>query len=199
MDFNTFYSPQTAYPNLTAANLQANHAFSLNPNTNTTPLNQQQPRQQQPQQQQQPQNKMSQNNISQLQQNMFYLDPFEAKVDQSQCPDMDHASFSSTCPCLNVLICLDESDVFLDELDDMSRAANAAQSRRSINGTNRRNPSPQGLQNIPRLNQSNDFDLDLSEMTGQDFMDTSTGGNSTVSPRPHMISVSTALQVGGQG
>jgi uncharacterized protein involved in copper resistance len=91
MDFNTFYSPQTAYPNLTAANLQANHAFSLDPNTNTT---QQQPRQQQPQQQQ-PQNNMPQNNMSQLQQNMFYLDPFESKVDQSQCPDMDHASFSS--------------------------------------------------------------------------------------------------------
>jgi hypothetical protein len=93
MDYSTFY-PQTTFPNLTAANLQANHAFSLNPNTNTTALTQQQPRQQQPPQQQQP----SGNNISQLQQNMFYLDPFEAKVDQSQCPDLDHASFSSMSP-----------------------------------------------------------------------------------------------------
>ena len=113
---------------------------------------------------------------------MFFLDPFESKVDQPQCPDLDHASFSSTDPCPNDPNSLDESDVFLDELDDMSRAANAAQSRRSINGTNRRNPSPQGLHNISRLDQSNDFDL--SDMTGQDFMDTSSGGNSTVSPRP---------------
>jgi hypothetical protein len=99
MDFNSFYASQTAYPNLTAANLQANHAFSLNPNTNTTSLNQQQPRQQQPQQQQQPQN-----NMSQLQQNMFFLDPFESKVDQSQCPDLDHASFSSTILAQMILI-----------------------------------------------------------------------------------------------
>jgi hypothetical protein len=78
---------------------------------------------------------------------------------------------------------IDESDVFLDELDDMSRAANAAQSRRSINGTTRRNPSPQGLHNISHLDQSNDFDL--NDMTSQDFMDTSGGGNTTVNHLPY--------------
>lgn len=94
---------------------------------------------------------------------------------------------------------IDESDVFLDDLDDMSRAANAAQSRRSINGTTRRNPSPQGLQNISHLDPSSEFDL--NDMTSQDFMDTSSGGNSTVNPpspcflRPASQSVDNVLMV----
>jgi len=78
-----------------------------------------------------------------------------------------------------LLIALDESDVFLEELDEISRAANAAQSRRTMssgtsNGSHQRNHSPQdasGLQNgIPRL--SSDFDLG-----DMDFLESqSTGG-----------------------
>jgi hypothetical protein len=75
----------------------------------------------------------------------------------------------------------DESDLYLDELDDVSRAANAAQNRRqvSVGGGQRRNHSPQGVPGgVPLVNQPTDFDLqDIS----QDFMDASMGGNSTVS------------------
>ena len=79
MDY-TFFPEQ--YPNLTRANLQAaNNAFSINPSPSNAPR--------QPQQQQQS------NPVSQLQQNMFYLDPFDTKIDQPQSNDVDHASYSS--------------------------------------------------------------------------------------------------------
>ena len=66
---------------------------------------------------------------------------------------------------------IDESEAFLDELDDLSRNANAVQTRQ--------NHSPQNLNNIPRLSNATDFDLtDLN----QDFLDSSTGGNSNVVP-----------------
>jgi len=84
-----------------------------------------------------------------------------------------------------LLMALDESDVFLDELDEISRAANAAQTRRTLsngtsNGSHQRNPSPQGaagLQNgIPRL--SSDFDL--GDMDFLESQSTSGGaGNSS--------------------
>ena len=77
---------------MTVANLQAatNSTFSLNQNipTNGTP----QHRQQQPS-----------NPVSQLQQNMFYLDPFDTKLEHPQSNDLDHASYSSTpltAPCV---------------------------------------------------------------------------------------------------
>lgn len=75
MDYATFY-PQN-YPNLTSANLQANNTYTLN-NPST-----------------------QQNGVQQLQQNMFYLDPFDNKPEQSA--DLDHASFSST-PVLTILV-----------------------------------------------------------------------------------------------
>jgi len=77
MDFSTFY--QQGYPNLTAVNLHANNAYALNNNPS------QQPHRESQQQQQQA-------NVP-LQQNLFYLDPFETEVDANE---MDHASFSSS-------------------------------------------------------------------------------------------------------
>jgi hypothetical protein len=74
-------------------------------------------------------------------------------------------------PYPHVSLIVDESEPFIDELDDLSRNASAIQTRR--------NHSPQNLQNnnIPRLSNATDFDLtDLN----QDFLDSSTGGNSSV-------------------
>lgn len=80
MDYSSFFPQQ--YPNLTAANLQAaaNSTFSLNQNPSTNAGQQQQQQQ-------------SSNTVSQLQQNMFYLDPFDADCPPSN--DLDHASHSS--------------------------------------------------------------------------------------------------------
>jgi len=82
MDYSNFYAnpypPPTAQP-LTHANLQAanGNAFSHNPS---------------PQSNQQTQA----NPITQLQQNMFYLDPFDTKMDHSECPpEFDSASCES--------------------------------------------------------------------------------------------------------
>jgi hypothetical protein len=81
MDY-TFFPQQ--YPNLTTANLQAaNRAFNINPGPPNAPRQQQQHQQQQS------------NPVSQLQQNMFYLDPFNTKMEQPQSNDVDHASYSS--------------------------------------------------------------------------------------------------------
>ena len=81
MDYSSFFPQQ--YPNLTTANLQAaNSAFSLNQNPPTNANHQQ--RQQ------------SSNPVSQLQQNMFYLNPFDTKPEHPQPNDFDHASYSST-------------------------------------------------------------------------------------------------------
>jgi hypothetical protein len=81
MDYNAFFSQP--YQNLTAANLQAaNNAFSLNTGPPNTSHRQQQ------QQQQQPQN----NHVSQLPQNVFYMDPFDTKIEPTQTNDLDHAS-----------------------------------------------------------------------------------------------------------
>jgi hypothetical protein len=76
----------------------------------------------------------------------------------------------------------DESDLYLDELDEVSRAANVAQNRRhgSMNGTHptRRNHSPQGVtSNGVRLPPA-PSDFDIQDMNTE-FME-STGGNSTV-------------------
>ena len=66
---------------------------------------------------------------------------------------------------------VDESEAFLDDLDDLSRNANVAQTRRNHSSQNVHN------NNIPRLSNVTDFDItDLS----QDFLDSSTGGNSNV-------------------
>lgn len=84
MDYNTFFSQP--YQNLTAANLQAtNNAFPIN----TSP-----PNASHRQQQQQAQS----NPVSQLQQNLFYLDPFEAKVEPTQSNDLDHVSCNPSIP-----------------------------------------------------------------------------------------------------
>ena len=64
--------------------------------------------------------------------------------------------------------------MFLDDLDDLSRAANAAQHRRStLNASqnHQRNQSPTGLQNMSQPSISNDFDI--SDLANQDFIDTS--------------------------
>ena len=159
MDYSSFFSQQ--YPNLTTTNLQG-ATFSLNQNPPTNVTHQQQQQQQQPS-----------NTVSQLQQNMFYLDPFNTKLEHPQSNDIDHASYSSSTPYSYVSLIVDESEVFLDELDDLSRNANAAQTRR--------NHSPQSRQNsnVPLISNITDFDItDLN----QDFLDSSTGGNSTVSP-----------------
>jgi hypothetical protein len=104
MDYGSFYpqqqqqQQQQAYPNLTAANLQnlqtnTNNSFQLNPSPPT--LTQPNSTDQCPNHQ----NSISplqQNNIAPLQANMFYLDPFDTKVDTSQAAnDLDHASYSS--------------------------------------------------------------------------------------------------------
>jgi len=65
MEYSTYYTQ--SYPDLTTANLQANNAYTID----STP----------------------QNGVAQIQQNLFYLDPFDSKLDQSI--DPDHASFSS--------------------------------------------------------------------------------------------------------
>ena len=156
MDYSSFFPPQ--YQHLTAANLQAaNSAFSLNQSTPTNAIHQQQ---QQRQQQQHPSNP-----VSQLQQNMFFLDPFDTKLEHPQPNDLDHTSHSST-PNFHVSLMVDESEAFIDELD-----TNPIQ--------NHQNHSSQNLQNntIPRFSTATDFDLsDLN----QEFMDSSTGGNTTV-------------------
>lgn len=63
----------------------------------------------------------------------------------------------------------------------MSRAANVAQNRRSISGARppqRRNHSPQGVQNMMLLP---DADFDILELTSQDHSE-SLSGNSSVRP-----------------
>jgi hypothetical protein len=86
MDYSSFFSQQ--YPNLTAANLQAaNSTFSFNQRPATNAVHQQQRQQQQQQQPSIP--------VSQLQQNLFYLDPFDTKI-EPQSNDLDHTSYSST-------------------------------------------------------------------------------------------------------
>ena len=75
---------------------------------------------------------------------------------------------------------VDESEAFLDELDDLSRNANAAQTRRNYSPPNHQN------NNVPRLPSATDFDItDLS----QDFLDSSTGGNSNVLPLNNRVSL----------
>lgn len=110
MDYSTFYPQQQTYPNLTTANLQNLHTnntpFQLNPSppiaqstadqcpnhqNNISPLQQNNisPLQQnsiQP---------LQAANLAQLQTNMFFMDPFDTKVDTSQANDLDHASYSS--------------------------------------------------------------------------------------------------------
>jgi hypothetical protein len=90
MDYSSFFSQQ--YPNVTPQNFQAsNNAFNPqhNNSNNSNNSNEQQRRQQSQSQQQ------NNNQISQLQQNMFYLDPFDTKVEQHS-NDPDHTSYSST-------------------------------------------------------------------------------------------------------
>src|SRR5271170_447346 len=88
MDYSAFYNqpyPTANTQPLSHANLQAanGNAFSLNPSP---------PSANQIQSNQQTQS----NPISQLQQNMFYLDPFNTKM---ECPpDVDHGSYSSPLP-----------------------------------------------------------------------------------------------------
>jgi hypothetical protein len=85
MDYSNFYAnPYPAPPTarrLSRANLQALNgtAFPQNPSP-------------QPNQQTQP------NGMAQLQQNMFYLDPFDTKMDQSECPAEVDASVSFASP-----------------------------------------------------------------------------------------------------
>lgn len=81
---------------------------------------------------------------------------------------------------------LDESDVFLDELDDISRTATVSQSRRSINpnpSNNTNNPSTARRNHSPQKPQTllipSPADFDLSDLTSQDFMDVSGSGNTT--------------------
>jgi hypothetical protein len=79
-----------------------------------------------------------------------------------------------------VSLMIDESETFLDELDDLSRNPNAVQTHR--------NHSPQNLQNnnMPRLSTATEFDLtDLNP----DFLDSSTGGNSNVVPPNDEVSL----------
>ena len=86
MDFSAFYAQQPfpQQPPLTKANVHAsNNVFAMNPA-------QVAPQQRHQQQQQQQQNSQ----ISQLQQNMFFLDPFSTEIDTSS-NDVDHASYSS--------------------------------------------------------------------------------------------------------
>lgn len=62
----------------------------------------------------------------------------------------------------------DESDQFLDELDELSRNPNVTQTRRNLRSNN-----------IQQLSAATDFDLtDLN----QEFLDSSAGGNSNVVP-----------------
>jgi len=95
MDYSTFYTnpyPSSTTQPLSHANLQAANggAFSLNPSPSSSSRLQ-------------PNQQNQSNGIAQLQQNMFYLDPFDTKMEQSQCPpDVDHASFSSH-PSFNLL------------------------------------------------------------------------------------------------
>jgi hypothetical protein len=100
MDYNSFYTQQ--YPNLSGANLPSgNTQFSLNPNRPNAPaVNRQQGQQQQgTQQQQQRQQQQQQTDPrSQLQSNMFFLDPYNTKLEQTPSVDRDHASYSSFTP-----------------------------------------------------------------------------------------------------
>lgn len=203
MDYSTFFSSQQPqpqqrqqpYPNLTAANLQnlqTNAAFQLNP---SPPTLTQHTTDQCPQTNISP---LQANNLAQLQTNMFYMDPFEtnSKVETGQGNDMDGSYSSILLPelpflfipvqslvccvhCRQELIFIDESDVFLDELDDISRTATVSQSRRSINP----NPSTAGRNHSPQKPQTlllpSPADFDLSDLTSQDFMDVSAGGNTT--------------------
>jgi hypothetical protein len=82
MDYSSFYPQQ--YSTLTAENLQAaNNAFAVNGLINNAPA---------------PNNGQPANNVAQLQQNMFYLDPFDhnGKVESN---DYEQGSHSSECPC----------------------------------------------------------------------------------------------------
>ena len=88
MDYSTFYPhpyrPSKPRP-LDQTNLQA-------PNGNVFPLNHSPPTTTQARPSQQSQS----NPMSQLQQNLFYLDPFDTKVENAPFPlDVDHASFTS--------------------------------------------------------------------------------------------------------
>jgi len=86
MDYTSFY-PSTAqqFANPLSA---TNPPFSLSQNGPTqVPANRSS------------RNIPQQNNpIAQLQQNMFYLDPFESKLGEASSNDMDHASYSSKFP-----------------------------------------------------------------------------------------------------
>jgi hypothetical protein len=168
MDYSSFYPQQ--YSTLTAENLQAaNNAFAVNGNLPHLP------------QQNQPNGNNTNNNVAQLQQNMFYLDPFDTNVKPDSI-DPDHASYSSIPPFSSDALNKDESDLYLDELDEVSRAANVAQNRRhgSMNGThgNRRNHSPQGVTSNTVHLPPAPSDFDIQDMNTE-FMD-SMGGNSTV-------------------
>src|SRR5579859_3869130 len=120
MDYSTFYPQQQTYPNLTTANLQNIHTnntpFQLNPSPPITqPVGDQCPNHQNnisplqqnnisPLQQNSIQ-PLQAGNLAQLQANMFFMDPFDTKVD-TQANDLDHGSYSSTlpplCPCMYV-------------------------------------------------------------------------------------------------
>jgi hypothetical protein len=86
MDYSAFY-PQQQFSTLAGANLQpAPNGFSLNSNpSNVVSRQQQQQRQQN-------------NPMAQLQQNMFFLDPFDTKLEPIPSNDLDHASFARTQP-----------------------------------------------------------------------------------------------------
>jgi hypothetical protein len=93
MDYNAFYTHPYSTPNpqpLSHANLQAANNGTAFPTTNQIQSNQPNP-------------------ISQLQQNMFFLDPFDTKMEDSQCPiDADPASYSSIpLPTLPQMLCAD--------------------------------------------------------------------------------------------
>jgi hypothetical protein len=78
----------------------------------------------------------------------------------------------------------DESDPYLDEIDDITRTTSATQNRRQVNsnGTQQhgRNSSPHGVAGNTSLGLLPQTDFDLQEMNNGDFMDSSIGGNSTV-------------------
>ena len=80
----------------------------------------------------------------------------------------------------------DESDPYLDEIDDIARTTNAARNRRQVNSNGTqpqqhgRNSSPHGVAGNTSLGLLPQTDFDLQDMNNGDFMDSSTGGNSTV-------------------
>lgn len=74
----------------------------------------------------------------------------------------------------------DDSDQFLDDIDDISRSGNVAQDKRSLSQSRtnsaRKNPSPQGMQTVNRLSQ----DFDVLDLANQDNSESANGGNSSV-------------------